>query len=309
MDEQEYHWDRLDEFAGWLGDWLGAVENGWPAYYNPEYWPSGPDRILKQPQGSGRRDLAIWICTGTLHAHFGFQSTVQRLDAAVRAQPDLRHYDWIIASPDDLRDPTLDRVDILDAKRWLSEWELHRRWAEGIADRLKRLLDETPPGGDGKDFQLLVCDVFRFLFYPALNYPRLESPSLIGTQRRDILFAFGTAPSSIWPQLAHRMNASNLVVEAKNWSPRLPPDMLMGLRAYLKPYSPGQLGVMATRIGLTDQAWKQVRDYTREGIAILPIDDPTMIQMIDATMSQRYGARHNGAEDVIASLYADVFRG
>lgn len=81
------------------------------------------------------RTAIVWRCRATDHTDEGFLGTLDRLFAAARAQPALRRCRLVLASPDDLGDPRVRGVEVVDARAWLETWDIQHRCAEGVAAR------------------------------------------------------------------------------------------------------------------------------------------------------------------------------
>jgi hypothetical protein len=301
--------ERLSDFDDWLGDWLGAGVGERPSYQELYGISSpAPDRMSYSAPGGGP-DTAIWTCLATDDPEHGFEATIARIRVAW-GNPELQTFNFLIASPDDLGDPALDGISILDAKNWLESWESHRAHAYGIGARLKRLLKQLGTGNANDlpfQYEVLVKDIFRFLFFPGLYDPWSRARQANGAQVRDIIFAIKHHTDNVWEQLALRHAANNLVIEVKNYQDELSTPPGQQLRSYLNPHTPGNLGVLASRHGPNANSLKELKSKATQGVAMLPMSDATLIEMIDAELGLR-GSRGSAAA-IVDALYNQLMSG
>lgn len=112
---------RLRTFIRWLPQWLACEAPDLSSHEPLGFAP----QIL---QSSDAPATILGVCLASPHPVNGIHAVVRRLYAAA-AQPAwmARPISLVLASPDDLGDPVLPGVRVLDAATWWNTWERHRR--------------------------------------------------------------------------------------------------------------------------------------------------------------------------------------
>lgn len=237
--------------------------------------------------------VVLWLCDASDDPHYGFQGTVARLYRTVRRHPALQSCRLVLASADDLSDPMLHGVDVVDAQAWLSTWGQHRAWAEGIAARLKRLLRRAARGSGpaAVDLGSVAADTMRFLFRPTL----IPLPVLDGSRRRgrpDGLFAVTTSNevgAPHWP-----LPGGHVVVEASA-TPFGRLQAVHQLTGYLDALGGPGLGVLVTSDEVGPDVFAALAAHARTGDRLLSLSAGALVALIDAQLAHWQGRAALGA--------------
>lgn len=172
------------------------------------------------------------------------------------------------------------------------------RPARALLRRLSALLSGAQ---DATGYQILVRDVFMFLFGEVLKEPKLESQTFLGTLRRDVTFrnAAQTGPLFDWKML-HKIDS--LLVECKN-KDTLSYEDLRQTACYLGKRM-GRLAILACR--------KTTADDTREILNwFVNNDEKYMLVVNDEALVDWVRLKDRGEDptDAIADLYRSLREG
>ncbi|PYX77397.1 MAG: hypothetical protein DMG72_01770 [Acidobacteria bacterium] len=185
--------------------------------------------------------------------------------------------------------------------RLRSETVAERSTSSGARLLVRRFSQLRPGHQHATRYQVLVRDVFMFLFGEVLKEPNLESPTSSGTLRGDLTFK-NAAAMGPWHDWKTTHETYIVPIECKN-KEKLTHDDLRQIADYLGP-SLGRLGILACRKTTADE----VRDMLNRSVShdhkyILVVNDETLIDWI------RLKDRGGNPTEAIVDLYRSLREG
>lgn len=174
--------------------------------------------------------------------------------------------------------------------------------ASKAARSLIRRFEQVRPGpGDATAYQTLILETFAFLFGDALKEPKPQSPTFLGTLRRDVTFR-NAADSGPWFDWKSRHKIESVLIECKNQD-ELSHDDLRQTACYLGRVM-GRLAILACRKTTVDDARELLNWFVNnDDKYILVVNDETLIDWI------RLKDRGGAPRDAIADLYRSLQEG
>jgi hypothetical protein len=167
---------------------------------------------------------------------------------------------------------------------------------------MQRLSQLRPGTQNAVQYQVLIRDVFVFLFGDVLKDPKSESRTFLGTLRRDITFrnAADSGPWSDWKN-EHQIH-SVLLIECKN-KEKLLHDDLRQTACYLGK-TMGRLGILACRKTTPDDVREILNWFVNnDDKYILVVNDEALIDWI------KLKDRGENPTDAIADLHRSLREG
>ncbi|MDQ7995193.1 MAG: hypothetical protein AAGC76_04995 [Luteibacter sp.] len=279
---------RLRTFGQWLIPWLRRRERDECLdWFHASMAPSVNDALYSPPS---KPPLALWSCTATDDPWHGFQATVVRLYQTIRQHPELQACRLVLASPDDLGDPSLYGVEVFDAKAWLATWETQGLWAEGIAMRLRRLLRQAiRRAGAGPDIGPLATDVLRFVFSPGLLDQTWQATACY---RPDALFR--VVAGTLNRMEPWRFPPGHVVMDAPTPSAATNAGVHQ-LAAYVDAIEGPTLGLLVTERDLPPSAIRALQTHAHHGTRIIPLSVPALLALLEAHVAYEQGRAPFGA--------------
>ena len=133
-----------------------------------------------------------------------------------------------------------------------------------------------------KKFELLIRDIFEFLFVPPMDKVILQSRRSDNHEIRDIVMT-NNASGFLWDRLRVEFDARYVVVEVKNYCDPVGKAEVDQLRLYLMRKSIGRFGLLVSRLPPSESAVKsQIDAYTgREDTLILFLSDIELLRMLE----------------------------
>ena len=167
---------------------------------------------------------------------------------------------------------------------------------------LARRFTQLPAGAaDWPAYQTLILEVFAFLFEDVLKEPRPQSPTFLGTLRRDVTFR-NAADSGPWFDWKSRHHVESVLIECKNQD-ELSHDDLRQTACYLGRIM-GRLAILACRKATVDDARELLNWFvTNDDKYILVVNDETLVDWI------RLKDQGGSPTDAIADLYRSLQEG
>lgn len=265
---------RLAAFERWLPEWTKAHA---PALTSHVRLGAGP-QLWSIAQGYPR--VIIGMCVAR-HPLLGFHPVLRRLYAAA-AEPAWATgpLQLVVASPDDLGDPVVPGVRIVDARTWHASWRDHRQWTDGVAALLKRRLRRAP-FGPGSDYLTCVTEALAFAWDAnARTNLRLHD----GASVRTVDAHFWTRSSRLRgdEHIADISPRRRVFVEAKNQ--RLPAgEAAVGeLHERLMRMPAGTAGVLVAPHGVSAPAQRLLARLQEQGALLYSLSDAQLCALIDA---------------------------
>lgn len=279
--------ERLRAFTHWLVPWLQSREPQPVDVFLAPTAASANDVFYAVPC---KPSVVVWTCTGTDDPWHRFQAAVVRLYRTVRQHSELQGCRLVLASPDDLGDPSLHGVEVLDAKAWLATWETQGLWAEGIAMRLRRLLRQAiRRAGAGPDIGPLATDVLRFVFSPGLLDQTWQATAC---HRPDALFR--VVPGTLNRMEPWRFPPGHVVMDAPTPSASTNAGVHQ-LAAYVDAIEGPTLGLLVTERDLPPSAIRALQTHARHGTRIIPLSVPALLALLEAYVACEQGRAPFGA--------------
>ena len=131
------------------------------------------------------------------------------------------------------------------------------------------------------DYQSAGKDILTFCFVPPLLDPIEESRTEKGIHRRDIIYHIPHGISGFWGYVQNTFSASALIVDAKNYSKRLPKDQVIITSKYFGASKLGNFGLIISRKGPHDSARAQQIDrWVHHQEMIICLSDADLEQMV-----------------------------
>lgn len=272
---------RLAAFERWLPEWTKAHAPALTAHVRlgagPQPWSvaQGGPRVL------------IGLCVAR-HPLLGYHPVLRRLYAAAAESA------WatgplhlVLASPDDLGDPVVPGVQIFDARTWHASWREHRQWADGVAARLKRLLNRAPYGSSGA-YLTCVTEALAFTLDASVRTSlRLHD----GARVRTVDAYLWTRSSWLRRdgRIAEAPPRRRVILETKNQ--RLPAgEAAVGeLHERLMRMPVGTTGVLVAPHGVTAPAQRLLVRFQEQGALLYSKSDAQLCALVDA-QAARCGA-------------------
>lgn len=290
---------RLRAFQAWFVAWIRREAN------------LRAGDLIHAPTAEAANDLfyaappsaspwVLWTCAASDDPWHGFQATLVRLYRTIRQHPELQACRLVLASPDDLGDPSLYGVEVFDAAVWMEHWELGLPWTDGVAARLKRRLRQTMRGGGAAlgDLGALARDTLRFLFTPNLRCALAETGEA-SVHRPDARFVVGPPGPDVTGPWA--FPDGGVIVEAAQ-APTGTAQSVYQLAVYLDAAPQGALGVLFSRRDLSAEALRVVHTCAHRGLRILPLTAEALVALIDSQLAMWDGRTSLGALAALGAI-------
>lgn len=265
---------RLLAFERWLPDWLATHEPTMGAHarigMHPQLCRPSPERPA----------VLLGLCVAR-HPLLGFHAVLRRLYAAA-AEPSwtTKPLRLVLASPDDLGDPVLPGVEVLDARTWQASWHEHGQWTTGVAARLTRRLRQAPYAPH-RDYLDRVIDMFCF----ALD-ARVDSTDAArrGPRRRcsDVRLRWSSTDADRAPGVVRAFTTQRWLVETKNQRSPAGELAVHELRERLAHEPSSTTGLLVAPHGVTSGARQLLADLRAGGLSVFAGDDATLAGMVDS---------------------------
>jgi len=125
---------------------------------------------------------------------------------------------------------------------------------------IKRLKEVAPGPKTWSDYEKLCQDILSFCLVPPLLEPLCEESTEGGLHRRDAIYHIPHDASGFWEYVKRAYNALAVIVEAKNYTGKLPKDQVVITSKYLGSKKLGNFGIIICRDGLDDSGKKEQLD-------------------------------------------------